>query len=111
MPTDHQYPATLPPARQQAIEDILSRLRHELTQAHVAAAEWERQARQHEADLIAERAAHEATKREREQYAKAIVNAATDYAALERRLGETQAALALTEAAAGEPTQDNGVVQ
>lgn len=38
---EHKYPATLPPARQQAIEDILSRLRHELTQAHVAAAEWE----------------------------------------------------------------------
>ena len=50
--TTHQNPAQLPPDRVQAIEDSVARYRHELTQAHVAAAEWQRQCEQHEADLV-----------------------------------------------------------
>jgi hypothetical protein len=41
-----KYPAVLSPQRQQAIHDIAARLIHELTQAHVSAAEAERQAAQ-----------------------------------------------------------------
>ena len=48
----HQYPAQLPPDRVQAIEDSVARYRHELIQAHVAAAAWPGQAEQHEADLV-----------------------------------------------------------
>ena len=71
MTTPQRYPATLPPEREQAIADIAARIVHELRQAHIAAAEWQRQAKQHEADLVAERKAHEATKAQLQETANA----------------------------------------
>lgn len=59
MTTPHHYPATLPPVRVAAIEDAARRVRDELTQAHIAAAEYQRQSEQMSASLIAERTAHD----------------------------------------------------
>lgn len=62
--TTHQYPAVLLPQEVEDIERAVAAYRHTLVQAYIHAREWQRQAEQMSASLNAERAAHEATRRE-----------------------------------------------
>lgn len=119
--TTHKYPAVLPPQAQETIHDIISRLQAYLEQREIAHQELRRQNEQLSASLQAERAAHEATKRERDElltegaamsralaglkeamelragFQAQIAFIEHERDALQRQLGETQAALAVAE--------------
>lgn len=94
-----KYPAELTEAEQAMIDQALDAQRVQMTQAFVAAREWERQSKQWEGVVQEQRKEITALVMERERYAKGIVNAGADVRAYLARIESLTLAL---DAQAGE---------